>query len=304
MMTMIETPQARGKLLFDASMKKYNTWGVGGNAQCIFMPKDIEDLSRFLANLEDEIPVTWLGLGSNVLIRDGGIDGVVIVTQTGLKDIQFYDNVVHAQAGVACAKLARSSVSKGLSGIEFMAGIPGTVGGALAMNAGAFGGQTWPRVLSVEVINRRGDIKKRSAHEYEYGYRKVKVFNGEWFVGAKFTLDTDLDRNNVISIKELLAQRSATQPIGKKNCGSVFMNPENEHAARLIERCGLKGFSIGGACVSEKHANFILNENDATADDIEKLINYVRDTVSEKCNIELHTEVRFLGNKMQKEDSV
>lgn len=302
MMTMFKTPDTRGKLLFNVPMTKYNTWGVGGNAQCVYLPADLDDLSTFLSGLEAGIPVTWLGLGSNVLIRDGGIDGVVIVTQSGLKQIQFEGKKVHAQAGVACAKLARSCVSKGLSGIEFMAGIPGTVGGALAMNAGAFGGQTWPKVEFVNVINRQGKIRTRAAKEYEYGYRNVKLFSDEWFVEACFALETEIDSENVISIKELLAQRSATQPIGKKNCGSVFMNPENEYAANLIEKCGLKGFSIGGACVSEKHANFILNENEASAHDIEELIKHVQATVNEKFNIELHTEVRFIGSKAEDEE--
>ncbi len=296
-MTMFDAPKTRGKLLFDVPMTKYNTWGVGGNAQCVFSPLDLDDLSVFLKGLDSGVSVTWLGLGSNVLIRDGGIEGVVIVTQGGLNHIQFLNDGVQAQAGVTCAKLARATVSKGFSGIEFMAGIPGTVGGALAMNAGAFGGQTWPRVSTVEVINRQGEFKTRTADEYEYGYRYVNGFEDEWFVGAYFLLDTEVDHENVISIKELLAQRAATQPIGKKNCGSVFMNPQNEFAANLIEKCGLKGMNIGGACISTKHANFIINENNASANDIEKLIKHVQSIVSEKCNIELKTEVRFLGKK-------
>ena len=303
-MTMFDTPNTRGKLLFDVPMTRYNTWGVGGNAQCVFIPSDVADLAKFLAGLEAGIPVTWLGLGSNVLIRDGGIQGVVVVTQGGLKEITIDNGKVHAQAGVACAKLARTCVSKGLSGIEFMAGIPGTVGGALAMNAGAFGGQTWPRVSSVEVINRQGIISTRTADEYDYGYRYVKGFDGEWFLGASFDLDEGADSNNVISIKKLLEQRAATQPIGKKNCGSVFMNPQNAFAANLIEQCGLKGFCIGGACVSTKHANFIINENKASAADIEALIKHVQSAVNEKHNIELNTEVRFLGDSLDAKDLV
>jgi UDP-N-acetylmuramate dehydrogenase len=297
-MTMIKTPITRGKLLFDVSLSRYNTWGVGGNAQCVFHPADIEDLSYFLANTETDIPLTWLGLGSNVLIRDGGIKGVVIVTHTGLKQIRFdADQSVYAEAGVACAKLARATVSKSLVGVEFMAGIPGTVGGALAMNAGAFGGQTWQNVTHVNVINRQGDIATRKADEYEYGYRYVKNFEDEWFVGAGFNLDLDEHGTKVVSIKQLLAQRAQSQPIGKKNCGSVFKNPEQGYAASLIEQCGLKGFAIGGACVSSKHANFIINEKQATAEDIEVLMKHVQDTVKQQCNVDLVPEVKFLGNK-------
>lgn len=299
MMTMLNTPKTRGKLLFDVSLSRYNTWGVGGNAQCVFHPEDIEDLSYFLANTDADIPLTWLGLGSNVLIRDAGIKGIVIVTQTGLKQIRF-DGVhgVYAQAGAACAKLARATVSKSLVGVEFMAGIPGTVGGALAMNAGAFGGQTWENVTSVEVINHHGDISTRQASEYQYGYRYVESFENEWFVGASFNLELDEQGTKVVSIKELLAQRAQSQPIGKKNCGSVFKNPQQGHAASLIEHCGLKGFAIGGACVSSKHANFIINEKQATAEDIEILMKHVQKTVKQQCNIELVPEVKFLGEKV------
>jgi len=296
-MTMINSPETRGKLLFDVPLSRYNTWGVGGNAQCVFHPADIEDLSYFLANTEANVSLTWLGLGSNVLIRDGGIEGVVIVTQTGLKKIRFDGQSVYAHAGVACAKLARETVGKSLVGLEFMAGIPGTVGGALAMNAGAFGRQTWQNVTHVDVINRRGEISMREVSEYEYGYRHVKNFEGEWFIGASFDLDLDEHGTKVVSIKELLAQRAESQPIGKKNCGSVFKNPEHGYAASLIEQCGLKGFAIGGACVSNKHANFIINANKATAKDIEVLMQHVQDTVKQQCNIDLEPEVKFLGNK-------
>jgi len=294
-MTNINTPKTRGKVFFNASLSRYNTWNVGGNAECIFHPADLDDLSSFLSNTDEQIPITWLGLGSNVLIRDGGIDGIVIVTHTGLKDIKFRNNSVYSLAGTACAKLARASVTKGFGGIEFLAGIPGTVGGALAMNAGAFGGQTWEHLSYIDSINRHGDVLRRDANEFEYGYRYVKCFDNEWFVGAEFKLSHVSKDTNIVSIKDLLAKRAESQPIGKKNCGSVFKNPENEYAAQLIEKCGLKGFAIGGACVSEKHANFILNEVNASADDIEQLILHVKQTVKQQCQVELIPEVKFLG---------
>ncbi|MEM7304636.1 MAG: UDP-N-acetylmuramate dehydrogenase, partial [Pseudomonadota bacterium] len=216
----------------------------------------------------------------------------------GLKnyELQTGENV-YAQAGLACAKLARFVVSNHYTGLEFMAGIPGTVGGALAMNAGAFGGQTWDKVISVDVIDRDGKVSTRDADEYQVDYRYVKQRKGEWFVGAKFSLDKTSDQNQVISIKELLDKRSATQPIGKKNCGSVFKNPENCFAAELIEKCGLKGYSIGGACVSIKHANFIINENNASATDIENLMWHVKNTVEDECGIKLEAEVKILGDE-------
>ena len=298
MMTQINTPNVRGKLLFNEALTRYNTWGVGGVAECLFQPADLNDLKAFLAYIDPEIRLTWLGLGSNVLVRDGGIEGVVIVTQGGLNDITFKHQTVYAHAGVACAKLARASVSKGFSGIEFLAGIPGTVGGALAMNAGAFGGQTWEHITQVDTINRQGEINTRKADDFDYGYRFVKSYPDEWFVGATFKLNENDCEENVVSIKDLLAQRASTQPIGKKNCGSVFKNPDNAYAAQLIEQCGLKGYTIGGACVSQKHANFILNENDATASDIEQLISHVQQVVKQQCHIELIPEVRFLGESL------
>lgn len=295
MMTMINTPIPRGKLHYDVSLSRYNTWGVGGNAQCIFQPADIEDLSNFLAQKDSSVPVTWLGLGSNVLIRDGGISGIVIVTQGCLNKFEFQsDNSVTAQAGVACAKLARAIVSKQLAGIEFMAGIPGTVGGALAMNAGAFGGQTWDFVTSLDVINRSGEVFKRSVDEYETGYRYVKTPDLEWFVGAQFKLQARTDK--VVSIKELIKHRADTQPVGKKNCGSVFKNPPGQHAAKLIEQCDLKGYVLGGASISTKHANFIINSANASATDIENLIDHIKRVVMERCGVELVPEVKFLGN--------
>ncbi len=294
MMTNIDTSVTRGKVLLNASLAKYNTWGVGGKAECIFQPADLEDLSGFLARNPENVPVTWLGLGSNVLIREGGISGIIIVTQGCINKIQIHDDSrVEAQAGVACAKLARTIVSKGLTGIEFMAGIPGTIGGALAMNAGAFGGQTWEHVISVDVINRNGEISSRSSDEYEFGYRYVKCFPEEWFVSALFQLKAAAGK--VVSIKELLQQRADTQPIGKKNCGSVFKNPPGQFAAKLIEKCGLKGYAVGGACVSDKHANFILNDNKATASDIEELIIYIQKTVNDRCGVRLDPEVKILG---------
>lgn len=297
-MTKFETSKVRGKVLLDTSLSNFNTWGVGGNAECLFVPADLKDLAVFLAETDKQVPVTWLGLGSNVLVRDAGISGVVIITQSGLRELEFQDGgIVYAQAGLACAKLARNAISRGYTGIEFMAGIPGTVGGALAMNAGAFGGQTWEKVISVDVINRDGEIRTRNAGEYEVDYRSVKQRKDEWFVGARFLLSKKSDQEKIISIKELLDKRSATQPIGKKNCGSVFKNPQGTYAAKLIEQCGVKGYRIGGACVSEKHANFIINESNASAKDIEDLINHIQQTVHQKCGIQLETEVKFLGDE-------
>ncbi|MGA2655797.1 MAG: UDP-N-acetylmuramate dehydrogenase, partial [Gammaproteobacteria bacterium] len=238
----------------------------------------------------------WLGLGSNVLIRDAGINGTVILTQDGLNELTCEDNIVRAQAGVTCAKLAKFCAKHGLAEGSFFAGIPGTVGGALAMNAGAFGGETWTHVKAVEMINRQGEIKLRPREEFTVGYRHVSLPKDEWFVAAHFvfpkTNDSETEQEK---IRLLLRERREKQPIGVLSCGSVFRNPPGNFAAKLIEQCGLKGLKMGDAMVSEKHANFIINIKNARAADIEALILHVQQVVHEQTGIELIPEVRTYG---------
>ena len=299
----------RGELQLNAPLTKLNTWFVGGHAKQLYLPADIDDLSIFLKQLPlDDEPV-FLGLGSNVLIRDGGIPNTVILTQGRLNQLALVDSSVipakagiqeahkifYAQAGVTCAKVAKFCVANNLIEGEFFAGIPGTVGGALAMNAGAFGGETWPRIVVLQTIDRLGNVHLRMPDEYEINYRTVVTPAKEWFVGAYFQLPIGDGQETQQRIKALLAKRKETQPIGLPSCGSVFKNPPGDHAARLIEASGLKGYSIGGAQISPKHANFIINTGDATAQDIEMLIQYVQDTIYKEHQVELATEVRMLG---------
>jgi UDP-N-acetylmuramate dehydrogenase len=276
-------------------MARHTSWRVGGPADRYFLPSGIDDLARFIAGLPADEPIHWVGLGSNLLVRDGGIRGTVISTHGLLSGLErLPDGRVRAEAGVPCAKLARQCVRWGLGSAEFFAGIPGTVGGALAMNAGAFGGETWQHVRALETMDRRGEVHLRRPDEYEVGYRSVLGPAREWFLAAEFSFASDSGAS-VADIKALLARRKATQPIGLPSCGSVFRNPPGDHAARLIEACGLKGFSIGGAQVSEKHANFIINTGEASAADIEHLIEHVRRTVEAEHGVRLETEVRILG---------
>lgn len=291
----LERFAVRGELLQNESMARHTSWRVGGPADWFFTPADLEDLQQFIRELPNDTPLYWIGLGSNLLVRDGGVRGAVIATHGVLDDLQRQNGRrVRAGAGVACAKLARQAVKWNLAGADFFAGIPGTVGGALAMNAGAFGSETWPWVVEVEVLNRNGDILQRLPNEYEIGYRSVKGPADEWFVAATFAFEAteNLDRSG---IKSLLKKRGDTQPIGLPSCGSVFRNPEGDHAARLIESCGLKGFRIGGAEVSTKHANFIINTGDANAQQIEELILHVQSTVNKATGIQLIPEVRIIG---------
>lgn len=291
----------RGILTTDAPLKKLNTWRVGGHAKQLYKPADIADLSQFLKSLSSDEFIFWLGLGSNLLVADQGIDGTVILTQGGIDTLQLLDDdIMRLEAGVTCAKAAKFCVANNFLDGEFFAGIPGTIGGALAMNAGAFGGETWPHVVAVETINRQGTIKTRTADEYQIAYRSVQGpgindAEQEWFVAGHFKLPKGDGVITKANIKALLKQRGETQPIGLPSCGSTFINPAHGHAGQLIEASGLKGFKIGGAEVSPKHANFIINTGTASAADIAALIKHVQATVAAEQQINLRTEVRYVG---------
>jgi len=296
MMTAESQQPLRGKMSYDEPMAKHTSWRVGGLADCYYQPADIEDLATLLAQLPGNEPISWIGLGSNLLVRDGGIRGTVIATSGVINGLQrLQGNKVRAEAGVSCAKVARFCARQGLTGAEFLAGIPGTMGGALAMNAGAFGGETWEIVSAVETLHRSGRRHERLPDEYQVGYRSVRGPENEWFVAAELELKPGDTEAAQARIKELLAKRSDSQPIQIPNAGSVFRNPPGDHAARLIEATGLKGLCIGGACVSEKHANFIVNTGSAKAADIEALINQVAHEVELKHGLRLEREVRIVG---------
>ncbi len=295
MMTAPRQPMLRGELRVDESLKRYNTWRVGGAARQLYLPADVEDLSLFLSTLPPDEPLLWLGLGSNLLIRDGGFDGTVLLLQGRLNELRIDDERVFAQAGVACAKVARSSARSGLTGAAFLAGIPGTMGGALAMNAGAFGGETWRIVESVTTIDRRGATRVRQPAEFNVGYREVGRPAEEWFVDCTLALEHGDVEAEQTAIRALLERRAATQPTGLPSCGSTFRNPPGDHAARLIEASGLKGYRVGGAEVSPKHANFVINTGDATAADIEALIAHVRNEVERQQGVSLRAEYHAVG---------
>lgn len=290
----------RGTLLENEPMARHTSWRVGGPAALFFAPADADDLSAFLAALPADTPVSWVGLGSNLLVRDGGIAGAVIHAQRalGALEIDSAGGEVRAGAGVACAQLARRCGRAGLAGAGFFAGIPGTVGGALAMNAGAWGGETWEHVTQVETVDREGGRHRRSPEAFRVGYRCVEGRPDEWFTAAHFHFQPGGDPEALAAeVKALLARRAASQPTGRPSCGSVFRNPPGDHAARLIEAAGLKGLRRGGAMVSDKHANFIINAGDASAADIESLIEHVRTEVARVHGVELVPEVRVVGRE-------
>lgn len=288
-----------GQLLLKEPLSDYTTWRVGGLAKALYKPSGIADLSLFLKQLDAEEPLVWLGLGSNSLIKDNGFSGTVILTQNCLNGLSLIENdLIRVEAGVSCAKMARFCARNNLTGGEFWAGIPGTMGGALRMNAGCFNGETWQYVVEVETMTRAGEIKRRHPSEFKVAYRHVSGLNDEWFVAATCRLSPGEKDTSFQIIKELLARRAATQPTSEYNCGSVFRNPPGNFAAKLIEECGLKGKRLGGAVVSEKHANFIINyQGTASANDIESLIQLVQKTVYERTAIELVREVQVIGDE-------
>lgn len=291
--------QPRGTLLYDEPMARHTSWRVGGPADLYFQPADLQDLVDFLrTRREKDWPVTWIGLGSNTLVRDGGIRGIVVATHKCLDVLEMRDDrTVYAQVGVPCAKLARLSARDGLAGAEFFAGIPGTLGGALAMNAGAYGHTTWEVVHQVETVDPDGELHRRRAADFAIAYRSVRSPRREWFVSAVLTLKAGDAEQSRDRIREFLGNRARSQPIQIPNAGSVFTNPPGDHAARLIETAGLKGTSVGGAYVSEKHANFIVNQGGASAADIETLIGQVIERVKSVHEVLLHPEVRILGEQ-------
>ena len=297
MMAAQQTQTRRGELLLDEPMDRHTSWRAGGSARRFYQPADLDDLCGFLADLDEQEPLLWLGLGSNLLVRDGGFPGTVIYVFGVLTDLEWLDaQLLRAGAGVSCAKVARTVSRAGLTGLEFLAGIPGTMGGALAMNAGAFGGETWAHVAAVETVDRSGQLRTRSPDEFQVGYRSVTGVADEWFVAAHLLLEYGDTEQAQARIRELLAQRGASQPVQQNSCGSVFRNPPGDYAARLIEASGLKGRRQGGAQVSEKHANFIINTGNASATDIETLILQVQGTVEQLQGVRLEPEVRIVGD--------
>ncbi|MDR3393229.1 MAG: UDP-N-acetylmuramate dehydrogenase [Sulfuriferula sp.] len=303
-LALLEQAGLRGELRRHEPMAKHVSWRAGGAAEQVYVPADVQDMATYLISLPTDMPVYCVGLGSNLLVRDGGVHGAVILLHGALREMHLESRtsasgVIYAEAGVAAPKLARFAAGQDLVGAEFMAGIPGTVGGALAMNAGCYGSETWQIAVRVQTVNRQGQLRQRERSEYALDYRHVALLAQaeEWFVGGWFELQAGDGAASRQTIKDLLQRRIASQPLGQPNAGSVFRNPPNDYAARLIESCGLKGKRLGGAQVSTKHANFIVNAGNATAADIEDLIDLVAATVTEQCGVALQREVRVIGER-------
>jgi len=301
MSTSVANGTVRGELRHDEPMNRHGGWRVGGPARRFFKPADRDDLVAFLATLDPDEELYWVGLGSNLLVRDGGIDGTVVCLQGTLDTVEtLAGDRVRAEAGATSAAVARHCARAGLLGVEFLAGIPGTLGGALAMNAGAHGDEIWQRVVGVETTGRDGILHHRVPADYRVAYRHVAGPRGEWFLSATLQLDPGEAEEGQARIRALLERRGATQPTRQPSCGSVFKNPPGDFAGRLIEVAGLKGLRVGGASVSTKHANFIVTEAGASAGDIEAVIEQVRETVARLYGVELEIEVQIVGQRARR----
>ena len=300
----LDTMGLQGELRTQEPMSRHTSWKTGGNADYYYIASDINDLAKFISKLPTSTPITWIGFGSNLLVRDGGLPGVVVSVVGLLNELKKINETdIFIGAGVSCVKVAHFSAKHGLEGIEFLAGIPGTIGGALAMNAGAYGGEIWSYIKEVETINRKGKREIFEKDKFDINYRSVSISENEWFIACKMKLE--ISTRTVVNdrIKKMLSERADGQPLGKLSCGSVFRNPTNQHAAKLIELCGLKGKKVGGAVISDKHSNFIINTGNATSLDIEQLIEFIQACVYEKYDIKLIPEVRIIGESNKEESN-
>ena len=286
----------RGQWRHNYPMSKLSTWRVGGLADELFMPADLEDMLAFYNHHQAADIV--IGHGSNLLVRDGGIAGVVVRTAPGLMALRLEkDGGIYVEAGVGCPKLARFAAQAGFIDAVFLVGIPGTVGGALTMNAGCEGSEIWAYVEEVLLLED-GKVCHHQPQDFIINYRSVEYAKPPlFFIAARLRFIKSDDKKAQLRLRTLIQKRNESQPIGQASCGSVFRNPPDDYAGRLIESCGLKGMTTGGAKVSEKHANFIINNAKATAADIEQLINEVRQRVKAQTGISLTPEVRIIGRK-------
>ncbi len=290
-------PNVKGTYRENADLSKINWFNVGGIAEIMFRPADSDDLSHFLKNKPANVTVTTLGVGSNLLVRDGGIDGVVIRLGRGFTATSHDGNCLHAGAGALSFNVANAAADYGIEGLEFLVGVPGTIGGALAMNAGAYGGDIASVLEGATAIDESGNVHNLSPQDIGYVYRGNTLPDGMIFTGC--TLRGQAGKTSEIKdrLAEITRMREETQPIRSRTSGSTFKNPTGLKAWQLIDEAGCRGLKIGGAQVSEMHCNFFINTGHATAEDIENLGEEVRKRVKEKTGVELVWEVKIIGKR-------
>ncbi len=284
--------------LMNESLKKHTTYGIGGPADLMIFPKSKQDLIKVIEIInENKIKLTILGSGSNVLVSDNGIRGAVISLKNSLKQIEVDDNILYAECGTMLGKIVKHAVKNNLIGLENLNGVPGTLGGALIMNAGAWGGEISENLIHVEVINSKSEIQKIQKKDLNFSYRQSSFNKDDILLSAKFNLkkaDKDIIKENFI---EAQSGRKKSQPLNKRSAGSLFKNPKNNSAGKLLDEAGLKGLSIGDAKISKKHANFFINDGDASSRDMLMLIKKAHKEVKDKFNVNLSLEVKLLGFK-------
>jgi UDP-N-acetylmuramate dehydrogenase len=282
--------------LMNESLKKHTTYGIGGPADLMIFPKSKQDLIKVIEIInENKIQLTILGSGSNVLVSDNGIRGAVISLKNSLKQIEVDNNILYAECGTMLGKIVKHAVKNNLIGLENLNGVPGTLGGALIMNAGAWGGEISENLIHVEVINSKSEIQKIQKKDLNFSYRQSSFNKDDILLSAKFNLkkaDKDIIKENFI---EAQSGRKKSQPLNKRSAGSLFKNPKNNSAGKLLDEAGLKGFSIGDAKISEKHANFFINNGDASSRDMLMLIKKAHKEVKDKFNVNLFLEVKLMG---------
>ncbi|GAV19530.1 UDP-N-acetylmuramate dehydrogenase [Mariprofundus micogutta] len=283
-----------GKFSEQEPMSRHTTLAVGGPARWFLRPHDRDSLMAAMALIPTDVEILPLGRGSNMLVPDGGFDGLV-VDLSKLNDFKFDGCIVSAGAGVRMGRFSRQCADHGLSGCEFMATVPGDIGGGVAMNAGCFAQQVSDSLIAIQVVLRSGELKELDAADLQLAYRHATLPAQSLVVSATFELHPDSPDQIRERMRSMRSRRSATQPLSQPNCGSVFKNPEGDHAARLVEAAGLKGFQIGGARISSQHANFIVNEGEASSSDIVDLIRRAQRVVEEEFDIRLEPEVRMIG---------
>ena len=292
-----DLPQVRGTYRFDAPLNKTNWFGVGGTAEILFKPEDARDLAEFLKHKPASLPVTVIGVGSNLIILDGGIKGVVIRLGRGFTGLIAESEIIEAGASVLDVHLANYAAGVGLAGLEFFSGIPGTVGGALAMNAGAYGRETADVLLRAEAVTPEGEIITLTPHEMGYSYRHYGGPEGLIFTRAWFAATPDDPKHIEARIAEIQASREATQPIRERTGGSTFQNPPGQKAWQLIDAAGCRGLRVGAAQMSALHCNFMINTGGATAADLEALGEEVRARVLAHSGVQLEWEIKRIGRK-------
>ncbi len=293
----LKLPEVKGKYRENFLLSKSNWFQVGGEAEILFKPADINDLVFFLKNKPENMPVTILGVGSNVIIRDGGIEGVVIKLGRNFTDVHFDDENHIVEVGAACldVNLANLAAFKGYANLEFLSGIPGAIGGAIAMNAGCYGSEIKDILIEVEAIDYNGNIVLLKNDDFKFSYRHNNLKNKYIFTKAKFKLKKDSPDQVIERISEIKNKRENTQPIRSKTSGSSFKNPQGLKAWELIDKAGLRGFQINDAKISDLHCNFMINLNNANAKDLEDLGEYVRKKIYDEQNIMLEWEIERIG---------